>query len=130
MIRSIFISSNPPSRSSRSSGRKTSNRGSKGQGSNPSGDKDDLEEEDILSHDSDDDPSWGPKKDKNKNKESDIVQNFVPRKRKRIGPDDIGVKKVKNVVAAPTAVVTPAPTITIPPSPAPSPALTTEKAPK
>jgi len=87
--------SNPPLRSSRSSGRKTSNRGSKGQGSNPSGDKDDLEEEDILSHDSDDDPSWGPKKDKNKNKESDIVQNFVPRKRKRIGPDDIGVKKSK-----------------------------------
>ena len=64
------------------------------------------EDADILSYDSDDDPSWGPKNDKNqKNKaEADVVQSFIPRKRKRIGPDDIGVKKVKNITAAPTLV--------------------------
>ena len=55
------------------------------------------------------------------------MQNFVPRKRKRIGPDDIGVKKVKNVVAAAPAITAPAPTITIAPSPAPSSAPTPEK---
>ena len=69
---------------------------------------DEVEEDaDILSYDSDDDPSWGPKNDKNnqKNKaEADVVQSFIPRKRKRIGPDEIGVKKVKNITASPVVV--------------------------
>ena len=83
---------------------------------------DEVEEDaDILSYDSDDDPSWGPKNDKNqKNKaEADVVQSFIPRKRKRIGPDEIGVKKVKNITAAPTPVVAP---INSTPSSTPTPA--------
>ena len=90
---------------------------------------DEVEEDaDILSYDSDDDPSWGPKNDKNnqKNKaEADVVQSFIPRKRKRIGPDEIGVKKVKNITAAPAPVVAP---INSTPSSTPTPATPTEKA--
>ena len=87
---------------------------------------DEVEEDaDILSYDSDDDPSWGPKNDKNnqKNKaEADVVQSFIPRKRKRIGPDEIGVKKVKNITAATPAVVAP---INSTPSSTPTPATPT-----
>ena len=56
--------------------------------------QDEIEDdtESILSHDSDDDPTWGPKKN-DKNKEmpevNNLVQTFQPRKRKRIGPDMI-----------------------------------------
>ena len=86
----MLSSRNLTTRSSRSSGRKSSNR--------KSVTETEIEEDEDLSADSDDDPSWGPKTDKNKNKEADIVQNFIPRKRKRIGPDEIGVKKVKKNV--------------------------------
>ena len=115
----MYNSRNLTTRSSRSgSGRsKSSNQGPI---------TDEVEEDaDILSGDSDDDPSWGPKNDKNhqKNKaaEADVVQNFIPRKRKRIGPDEIGVKKVKNITAA-QAVVAP---INSTPSSAPTPATPT-----
>ena len=93
---------------------------------------DEVEEDaDILSYDSDDDPSWGPKNDKNqKNKaEADVVQSFIPRKRKRIGPDEIGVKKVKNITAAPTPVVAPINSTPSSSTPAPAtPTTPTEKA--
>ena len=74
---------------------------------------DEVEDEaDILSHDSDDDPTWAPKNSDNNSvntvsKESEIVQNFTPRKRKRIGPGDIGVKKVKNITTVPPATEAP-----------------------
>ena len=93
---------------------------------------DEVEEDaDILSYDSDDDPSWAPKNDKNqKNKaEADVVQSFIPRKRKRIGPDEIGVKKVKNITAAPTPVVAPINSTPSSSTPAPAtPTTPTEKA--
>ena len=70
--------------------------------------QDEIEDdnESILSHDSDDDPTWGPvkKNDKN-NKEqlpevNNLVQTFQPRKRKRIGPDMIlKNKKPKEIVS-------------------------------
>ena len=41
----------------------------------------------LLDHDSDDDPSWGPKASNkaDKPRESDMLSNFQPKKRKRIG---------------------------------------------
>ena len=80
------LNNNKPSRTSK---RKSQNTAKKDVG-NP-------DEEDILDHDSDDDPTWGPKGDKDKangNSESNIIDSFKPRKRKRIGPNDICVKKV------------------------------------
>ena len=74
---------------------------------------DEVEDEaDILSHDSDDDPTWAPKNSDNNSvntvsKESEIVQNFTPRKRKRIGPGDIGVKKAKNITPVPPSAEAP-----------------------
>ena len=96
----MYNSRNLTTRSSRSGGGRSKS-------SNQGPITDEVEEDaDILSYDSDDDPSWGPKNDKNqKNKaEADVVQSFIPRKRKRIGPDEIGVKKVKNITAAPAVV--------------------------
>ena len=113
----MYNSRNLTTRSSRSGGGRSKS-------SNQGPITDEVEEDaDILSYDSDDDPSWGPKNDKNqKNKaEADVVQSFIPRKRKRIGPDEIGVKKVKNITAAP-AVVAP---INSTPSSAPTPATPT-----
>ena len=118
----LYNSRNLTTRSSRSGGGRSKS-------SNQGPITDEVEEDaDILSYDSDDDPSWGPKNDKNqKNKaEADVVQSFIPRKRKRIGPDEIGVKKVKNITAAPTPVV--APINSTPSSSTPAPATPTEKA--
>ena len=70
--------------------------------------QDEIEDdnESILSHDSDDDPTWGPAKKNDKNNKeqlpeiNNLVQTFQPRKRKRIGPDMIlKNKKPKEIVS-------------------------------
>ena len=54
-----------------------------------------------MDHDSDDDPSWAPASTggnvtKPSAKESELYLNFQPKKRKRIGPDEI-MKKPKKI---------------------------------
>ena len=50
----------------------------------------------ILDHDSDDDPTWAPKNTAQEpTKESELFLNFQPKKRKRIGPDEIMKKPEK-----------------------------------